>query len=145
MQAWVNGLKATIKCTSHIYWFEYILKQKCHRNIKFHHRFIYPYQTRILMHNTSLNIKVLRLLPSYFLTVATFYILYSKYWQELTYIYATLFALVLNDVLRKSQLLINVWEIWWIYKKIILMKAWSRNVDKHIFNFNACCCFIIHF
>ena len=37
----------------------------CHQNIKLHHSFIYLYQTRIVIHNTSLNIRVLTLLSSY--------------------------------------------------------------------------------
>ena len=33
-------------------------EMNCHENIKFHHSFIYVYQTKILIHNISLNIKV---------------------------------------------------------------------------------------
>ena len=40
-------------------------KMHCHQNIKLNHSFIYLYQTRILIHYTSLNIKVLTLLSSY--------------------------------------------------------------------------------
>ena len=40
-------------------------KMNCHQNIKLHHSFIYLYQTRIVIHNTSLNINILRLLSSY--------------------------------------------------------------------------------
>ena len=65
-----------------------------------HHSVIYLHQTRILIQNTSLNIKFLTLLPSYIFKPLQRFTTYV-----LTYIYAVIFALVLNYVLMsmKSQ------------------------------------------